>query len=161
MLDKVQLICLSLPSAPHSWTRHRRCSDGVGRHSVQGREECELWWMPAVSHGIPAQQFASCATPGMVISHLCAELECGIGNYKYSLHFYGNSVRRSLSRHTFVRYTYMTVLHTGGMSTCQPTCLKNTHHYPNSKNETIRLEENIMALLFFLDKLEGNGHIWK
>lgn len=161
MLDKVQLICLSLPSAPHSWTRHRRCSDGVGRHSVQGREDHEHWWMPAVSHGIPAQQFASCATPGMVISHLFAELECGIGNYKYTLHFYGNSVRRSLSRHTSVRYTYMTVLHTGGMSTCQLACLKNTHHYPNSKNETIRLEENIMALLFFLDKLEGNGHIWK
>lgn len=123
---------LSLP--PQSWTRHRRCRDGVGRHSVQGREDCEHWWMPAVSHGIPAQQFASCATPGTLISHLFAELECGIGNYKYTLHFYGNSVRWSLSRHTFVRYTYMAVLYTGGIYTCQPACLMTVHQYPNSKN---------------------------
>lgn len=127
---------------------------GLGGISVQGREDREHWWMPAVSHGIPAQQFASCATPGTLISHLFAELECGIGNYKYTLHFYGNSVRQSLSRHTFVRYTYMTVLYTGGIYTCQPASLMNIYQYPNSKNQTIRLEENIMALLFFLDKLE-------
>lgn len=153
MLDKVQLICLSPSSAPHSWTRHQRCRDGVGRHSVQGREDRERWWMPAVSHGIPAQQFASCATPGTLISHLFAELECGIGNYKYTLHFYGNSVRWSLSRHTFVRYTYMTVLYMGGMSTCQPAC----HEYaPISKLKKSNNQAwgKIMALLFFLDKLE-------
>lgn len=48
----------------------------------------------------------------------------------------------------------MTVLYTEGIYTCRPASLMNMYQYPNSKNQTIRLEENIMALLFFLDKLE-------
>lgn len=99
---KSSSICLSLPSPPRSWTRHQRCRDEVGRPSAQGREDRERWWIPAVSNGIPAQQFASCATPGMLLSHLAAELERGIWNYKYTLHFYGNSVSRGLSRRTFL-----------------------------------------------------------
>lgn len=157
MLDKVQLICLSLLSAPRSWTRHQRCRDGVGRRSVQGEEERERWWMPAVSTGIPAQQLASCAAPGMLISHLFAELECGIWNYKYTLHFYGNSVRWSLSGYTSVRpHLHDCVAH--GRHVYMPTGIFlwiSTHIQIKKKMQQLtRLEENIIALLFFLDKLE-------